>query len=465
MIPSFAVVGHPNKGKSSIVATLAEDASIAISDTPGTTRQAQAFVFQIAGEPLYRLIDTPGFQRARAVLDELAQTADAAHERRDAVIEFVRKHADDPRFADEVALLQPILDGAGILYVVDGAKPYGREYEIEMQILQWTGQPRMALINRIGPGDYVDEWRRALGQHFSLVREFDAMSADFDKRIALLRGFAELSDENRAPIDRAIEAMNEERRRRLTLAAAAIADGLINALSMSASADLPENADRKALTDKLSEELRRRVQREEKRTQRSIQALYRHEELDTADSAISALDGDLFTTEAWQLFGLSRKQLAISGALSGAVAGTGIDVLLGGASLLLGAGVGAAIGSASAWFGGDELAKISVLGQSLGGEVLTVGPIKAANFPWVWLGRAVHHHQLVSERNHARREQMTLDLEGAANTMDSVPDAVRGKITKALTAIVKTAANPGSEISPTDRTALRKAVQSLLEQA
>ncbi|MCR9276849.1 MAG: GTPase/DUF3482 domain-containing protein [Pseudomonadaceae bacterium] len=461
MIPSFAVVGHPNKGKSSIVATLAEDASIAISDTPGTTRQAQGFVFEIAGEPLYRLIDTPGFQRARAVLDELRASADAAHERRDAVSEFVRAHSDDPRFADEVALLQPILDGAGILYVVDGAKPYGREYEIEMQILQWTGQPRMALINRIGPGDYVEDWRRALGQHFSLVREFNAMSADFDKRVALLRGFAELSDDNRAPIDRAIEAMTAEKARRLRLSAAMIADGLIRALSMTASADLPEDADKAALTEKLSQKLRRQVQREEGRTQQSIAALYRHDELDTTDSTISALDGDLFTSETWQLFGLSRKQLAISGALSGAVAGTGIDVLLGGASLLLGAGVGAVIGSASAWFGGDELAKVTVLGQSLGGEELTVGPIKAANFPWVWLGRALHHHRLVSERNHARREQLTLDLAGAANTMDSAPDAVRSDLSKALATITKNADGDGP--NQADRSKLHSAVQSLLE--
>ena len=35
MIPTFAVVGQPNKGKSSIVATLAEDERLAIGPTPG----------------------------------------------------------------------------------------------------------------------------------------------------------------------------------------------------------------------------------------------------------------------------------------------------------------------------------------------------------------------------------------------------------------------------------------------
>ena len=36
-VPRFAVVGHPNKGKSSIVATLAEDDAVQISPLPGTT--------------------------------------------------------------------------------------------------------------------------------------------------------------------------------------------------------------------------------------------------------------------------------------------------------------------------------------------------------------------------------------------------------------------------------------------
>ena len=35
--PVFAIVGHPNKGKSSIVSTLARDESVAISPLPGTT--------------------------------------------------------------------------------------------------------------------------------------------------------------------------------------------------------------------------------------------------------------------------------------------------------------------------------------------------------------------------------------------------------------------------------------------
>ncbi len=66
--PKFAVVGHPNKGKSSIVATLAHDESVHISNVPGATTIQRSYPLQIDGVTLYELYDTPGFQRARAIL-------------------------------------------------------------------------------------------------------------------------------------------------------------------------------------------------------------------------------------------------------------------------------------------------------------------------------------------------------------------------------------------------------------
>ena len=66
--PRLAVVGHPNKGKSSLVATLAEDDSVGIGPTPGTTLRTREYPMTVDGRLLYTLIDTPGFQRARRVL-------------------------------------------------------------------------------------------------------------------------------------------------------------------------------------------------------------------------------------------------------------------------------------------------------------------------------------------------------------------------------------------------------------
>ncbi|HAN68315.1 MAG TPA: DUF3482 domain-containing protein, partial [Halieaceae bacterium] len=52
-VPVFAVVGRPNKGKSSIVATLARDDSVGIEARAGSTREAREFPMRVDGETLY----------------------------------------------------------------------------------------------------------------------------------------------------------------------------------------------------------------------------------------------------------------------------------------------------------------------------------------------------------------------------------------------------------------------------
>lgn len=64
--PVFAVVGHPNKGKSSIVATLSQNDAIAIALEPGTTRARQDYPLSVDGEKLYTLVDTPGVSATTA---------------------------------------------------------------------------------------------------------------------------------------------------------------------------------------------------------------------------------------------------------------------------------------------------------------------------------------------------------------------------------------------------------------
>lgn len=426
--PSFAIVGHPNKGKSSIVATLAEDDDVAISPQPGTTTRARAYPMRLDGETLYELVDTPGFQRAREVLGWLESHDQGAGRRADVVREFLRVHAEDPRFHDERELLKPIVAGAGILYVVDGSRPYGRQYEAEMEILRWTGRPRMALINMIGAGDHVEEWRAALSQYFSLVRVFDALRADFSKRIELLRAFGAI-DESWAPaLNRAADALIAERERRKRRAAEEIVTLLETAVGATVTVRL-RDSDRDPEAERRGRERLRAIVRDaEQAERRAVQEIYHHEGLKAREGSESYLAEDVFSARSFSVFGLSGTQLALTGAASGAVAGGAIDVALGGASLLLGAGIGAALGAVGAIAGADRIAKTRILGQPLGGFELKVGPILDPNLPWVILGRALLHVRLVAERNHARREELVVDAVKGAHLADSIEAGLRRRL-------------------------------------
>jgi hypothetical protein len=433
-VPVLAVVGHPNKGKSSIVATLAHDASVAIAPEPGTTTRTRRYPMKVGGETLYVLADTPGFQRARRALAWMrAHGTDAAH-RAEVVRAFVETHRSSDAFVDECELLGPIVQGAGILYVVDGAKPYGTEYEPEMEILRWSGRPRLALVNTIGAADHVEAWRAALGQYFSVVRVFDAMTADFTRQVELLRAFGQLEDGWAARFDAAARALEADRRERHRLAARAIAEMVADALALILDERLAEGADVEAARRAIEQRYQGRLRVLEESGRRAVERVYDHTGLERSEPALRLLAEDLFSEQTWQVWGLTPRQLAVTGALGGALAGGGIDLALGGASLLAGSLVGAATGAAAAWLGGGQIAEVRVGGLlPLGGRRLTAGPCRSVNLPYVLLGRALHHQRLVALRTHAHRDRLEIPEPAAGSGwLDALGRAERADLARCL---------------------------------
>ena len=411
--PLFAIVGHPNKGKSSIVSTLAQDESVTISPIPGTTVDNRYYPMVVDGEMLYALVDTPGFQRARAALEWMQKQPGSSVDRANIVRMFVEEHHDDPRFAAECSLLTPILDGAGILYVIDGSRPFGEEYEAEMEILRWTGQPSLALINMIGDSDYSEEWNNALGQYFRIVRIFDAMTADFDRRVQLLLAFGQIREEWRVSLEKAVRILEEEQQRRRKLSAGRIAETISHMITYTCQRRLGEDVASSEVRNSLQQAYQQELTSMEQQCRSDVEQIYNHKHLERHEPLVQLLDEDLFATQTWLLFGLTQQQLITTGALGGAATGGVIDLAVGGASLFLGAGIGAMIGGVSAWVTTDRVADIKILGLPLGGKQLSIGPMRNINFPYVVLGRALYHHRIIEDRTHAHRGPLELKQQPA----------------------------------------------------
>ena len=407
--PKFAVVGHPNKGKSSIVSTLCEDDTVQISPTPGTTTRVRAFPMTVDGELLYTLIDTPGFQRARRALAWLDAQGRPASERPQLIREFIDTHQDDDQFHDEVEILRPIADGAGILYVIDGAQRYSGEYEAEMEILRYTGQPSMALINRIGPSDHSAEWMPALEQYFRVVRYFDPYTAQFTRRLEVLKAFGELRVEWRAPLERAARALTQERIQRRHRSAFIIAELLYDVLSHRYEHPLNDAIDIESQKATGLTRLAEDIRQQEQASRKAVEEIFGYHQLQVNTQPMALLAEDLFSERSLKVWGLTTGQLVGTGAIGGAALGSGVDVALGGASLFTGALIGAVVGGASGLVGHRQLAEVKILGASVGADILQIGPIVNPNIPYALLARALYHYHEVTERTHAHREPLTLE--------------------------------------------------------
>lgn len=408
-IPRFAVVGHPNKGKSSIVATLAQDDSVYIDRLSGSTRVTRHYPMQVDGETLYELIDTPGFQRARSTLAWLNEHCRDVSQRPEAVRAFCDENRENSHFFNECELLQPLVEGAGIIYVVDGSHPYGPEYEAEMEVLRWTGQPSLALINPIDSDRYVGEWEVALGQYFKTVRIFNAHTAPFDRRISLLTLFGQLRPEWQSPLEKAVSILQDDRLRQHQQASETITEMMIDVLQHKETQRIPNDMPTQPVEEALAKKYRNYLARQEKRCRQRVEEIYAYFQLERKEEALEILDKDLFDQQSWFLFGLNRNQLVSVAAAAGASAGAMVDLGLGGSSLLLGSLTGGIAGGMGAWTLSRQIARLTIKGLPTGGLSLQFGPWEHPNFPFVLLGRALRHQHLICTRTHANRNILALD--------------------------------------------------------
>jgi hypothetical protein len=437
--PAFAIVGAVNHGKSSVVSTLAEDDSVRVSSMPGETIECQRFSLR----DLFVFYDTPGFQNAREALAELragAEAADPLQPFRD----FIERHRRDPAFDAECRLFAPVVDGAGLIYVVDGSRPLLDIHLAEMEVLRLTGAPRLAVINRTGADDHVQAWKRRLGLHFNAVREFNAQLASFADRIELLETLAGIEQRWKPGLTQAIALLRAEWEARLDDCAELIVELLADCLAHSETLTI-ETADAAARRE-AGETLKRRymdaIAATEARTHGRIIALFSHHLVSAGQDAETLFADDLFSEETWQLLGLKPRQLMTAGAVAGAATGATADAMTVGHTLLAGTAIGAAIGAAGAYMVGKQRPDLAVglpreylpgalrmvLPQRirLGGDTLSVGPYGALNFPWILLDRALATLAYVINRPHARRDAVTLHAHGLVAALASQGLAVAG---------------------------------------
>lgn len=401
-LPRFAIIGHPNEGKSSIVATLSQNDGVAISPIPGETIQQQRFDLKAGDQTIIEFVDTPGFQNPQATLQWFRENEAAGEER---LQRFIEVHASDPDFHHDCELLRPILEGAGILYVVDASRPMTAVDTAEMEILRLTARPRMAIINpKSNEGRFLQSWKTSFRQHFNSVRTFNAQTARYLDRIELLEALKSIDQDWEPALSQAVELMRMDRKRCTQRAAEAIVEHLEQSLRCSCSSFLEHESGVELEKRRLEEAYRSKLAKIEKRFREQIRDVYAVRKVAVELPENSILAEDLFSERAWQALGLTQKQLAIAGALLGAGIGVGADLAAGGITFGVFASIGAAIGAGSALWKGKDLARAKIKQLPLGGLKVTVGPNVSEQFPFVQLDRFFLYVEFVSNWAHARQE-------------------------------------------------------------
>jgi hypothetical protein len=401
-VPRLAIMGHPNAGKSSVVATLTENDRIAIDKRAGTTTESDFYPVIIDGETVIEFIDTPGFQNPSAIL-EWFQAYPAS---RDLAKEFVKAHRDDPLFAHDCALLAPVAAGAGMVLVVDGSKRIKEKDRIEIELMRLTARPRMAILNNLtNHTRYASQWQDTLSKGFNSVREFNAHRATYAERIRLLNALKSIDQRWEERLARTIDAFERDWDRRLDQVAETIVNLLKDALSFRASKSVKDwqvvsEKGRERVKVEVMAGLANGLRRLESEAQQQIRFQFRHHVWDQPPDSLLAKD--LLSEEVSRDLGLSRRQLAIAGITAGAATGAGVDLAFAGSSLGAAAFFGAAAGGLLGLVGGRSLAKLDIETKP-GMQRFTAGPVSNPRFPFVLLDRVLLYSARAMNWAHGRQ--------------------------------------------------------------
>lgn len=401
-ILEFAIVGHPNEGKSSVVSTLSEDDSVRISSTPGETIECRSFPVRIDGEEIIRFIDTPGFQNPKKTLVWLRDH----RETDDRLIElFCETHKRDLDFKGEYRLFTPIAGGAGIIYVVDGSRPVRKNDKAEMEILRLTGRPRMAIINCKEEDDqYLENWKNEFRKHFNSIRVFNAHKATYAERIDLLESLKSIDQDWQSALERVILAFKQDWALRNIRTAEIICELLSDCLGFYVIKNFTDDSRSDSVKKRLQDEYKKEIESIERKAHQKIKKLFKHNIFNFDLPPQSILDEDLFDIKTWQVLGLTQKQLVATGLVAGGTIGAALDIAAAGLTFGVFTAIGGALGAGSALFGGEQMAKAKVSGLKIGGFQIKIGPNDNIQFPYVLLDRALIFYSYVINWAHGRRD-------------------------------------------------------------
>jgi GTP-binding protein EngB required for normal cell division len=420
--PTFVVIGQPNEGKTTVLATLTENDTAEIGPIPGNTQRCVRYPYKVDDRDIFFFYDTPGFQRPGKMLEWFSEQDDNAP---DLAKRFLAEFAHDKVFQAECEILKPIVNGAAVLYIADASRRVGKADRQALEILRKCGNPRIGIINsRDKAKAHFEEWKQFMRKDFNHCREFNGHRASFRDRKELLEAVGAVVSEWSAPMKGVLAALVSDWDARLAQVADMIIDLLIKVLTAQEKVIVQKPGEEDHAKKKAKGKLEEKIRDFERSCRRKILKVFKHSEDHWRPSKLEKMD--LFSDETWELFGLSKLQLAfvagIVGGSVGAVIGFKIDVLAlgstGGLGTAIGAGIGGIVGGVVAWCGADQAVDFKVplalrltLGRKKFGGRTSIAKIKSeSNLPWVLINRSLTYAEEASHWAHGKNAASELQL-------------------------------------------------------
>lgn len=172
---TFAVIGKPNNGKSSIISALTFDNTIEVSSEIGTTKEANRYAYKYQDKEICYFYDTPGFEQAKAIYNLLDKNKNKPF------TDFIQEHRDEKNYKKDIEIIEALLKSHFIIWVVNISEKYNKHtIGYELEIIKTLKQQKLVLLNQIEQDkDYTNEWKNVLEKEKFTTYSFDPLDSSF----------------------------------------------------------------------------------------------------------------------------------------------------------------------------------------------------------------------------------------------------------------------------------------------
>jgi hypothetical protein len=341
----FAVVGHTNAGKTSLLRTLTRRPNFGeVSDRPGTTRHVETIELKINGSSAVRFFDTPGLEDSVTLADYLKSLENCITPP-DRVRAFLAGPEASRSFEQEAKVLRTMLDVDAAIYVIDTREAVLPKFRAEIEILASCAKPIMPVLNFVRhPDSRKEEWRSTLAAYgLHAYVQFDAVAPFVGSEKKLYQDLLTLLQDHRSALLAVIsdlELQFQERRK----AGCRVIAGLLTDMAALRREIPREEFDLPGRKTAVVAELQNMASDRMRKSVADMLEVHGFRKEDADEAVLPWLEGrweaDLFNPETLKEAG---KRLG-KGAAVGAAIGLAADIASAGLSLGTGSMIGAAIG-------------------------------------------------------------------------------------------------------------------------
>ncbi len=433
-ILKIAVIGDPNKGKSSFVSTLAYDDGVSVSSKSGETTLSSCHPLKIANEIVYELYDTPGFNNDEELLDYIEDNEANFEDFYSLINAFIQSYKNNSAYSKDIEICKILIKKPIIIYIADNSLEYNSNYNCQLEIIKKFNLSSFLIFNQKENIDKRSTWINSTSEYFISSFEFNVLSSNFNNKINFLKMLETKikEDKSKIQLNKSIKILNKDFKRRLEFSFSNLSDSFYKIINHTS--EYKEMNFLESDIQKKEKEFIDKIKNIEKAFYLLVEKEWGFNNLDKDVQYLKDIQID--SNEYTQLFGVSKKVLIVLGALIGGTTGGSIGFSLDSASLFGSMGMGTAFFA----LGGTITGSLSVLGitnlvdkrtKGFGKQKITIlGPLKL-NYKLAILAKMYFFVELISKRSHANRN--TFNFKENENLMEKLFNKEnRNKIVKIL---------------------------------